>query len=79
MMPARNHDGVFVFVEPKMLLGLARIVVLEIVAGMIILVFDHQQGSIFWRHLLFHRAVPFDAIQVVVRADASVVLVIKIE
>ena len=79
MVPSAHHDGLLAFVE--MVIGpcVGGVVVLEVVAGVIVLVFDEHQGRVLRGDLLLHRGVPFDVVQAVIRPDATVVLKIEVE
>src|SRR5688572_24341316 len=78
-MVTTHRNRALLFVECEIRSRLGWIIVLEIIAGMIVLVFGEQQKGILWRDLLFDSAVPFDAVEFVVGTDSSIMLVVQVQ
>src|SRR5947209_2322932 len=79
MVPAAEDDWTLVFIKSEVTTRVGRIVVLEVVARMVVLVFDQQQRGILRSDLLLDSAVPFDAVEIVVWANPVVVFIIEVK
>src|ERR1043166_4349529 len=79
MVPRTHRDRMLVFVEAKIRPRASYVVILEVVAGMIVFVFEEQYCGILRGDLLLNGGVPFNAVEIVVRPNAVVVVVFEIE
>src|SRR2546426_1072294 len=85
VMPAAKCERMLILVKFEMRaealigVGIEGIVILEVIAGMIVLIFDEGQGCVLRGNLLFDGRVPLDAVEIVVGPDAIVVLVIEVQ
>ena len=79
VMPSADDERGLLLVVGEIPAGLRGVVVLEVVAGMVILVLGQHEQGVVRRELKLHRGIPFDAIQFVVGADSVVVLKIEVE
>ena len=81
MMIARDGDRTLVFIETEIGAdaALPPIKILEIIAGMVVLVLGEQEERVLRSQLLFDGGVPFDAIQFVVGPNAVVMLIVQVE
>src|SRR6266576_2104776 len=62
-----------------MLSRIGGVVILEVVPGVVILIFANDHEGILRGDLLLDCAVPFDVVKLIVRTDTAVVLVIEIQ
>src|ERR1039458_2364987 len=79
MIPAADQNRVLVFVEFIIWARIGRVVILEIVAGMIILILHQQQRGVMWSDLLLDRRIPFDVIKAIVRTNAVIMMIVQIK
>src|SRR5690242_16121544 len=79
MIPTADQNRVLGFIKGKICPHLAGAVVLEIIAGMIVFVFDKKQSGVLRCDLVFDGAIPFNVIEVIISTYAAIVLIVKVE